>query len=215
VEKLEEEDNRFGGGNMVKSSSYNKFTNLMINDVIRKLEGTHKDFLRIEAPDKPSKFIVIGTLGDKSKDYTQKPTDANRTLTTVKNNSLSVKFLLKEKSGNIDIIPSLSVYYRVYPTFEEQLNFIKKNYEEYREKETVDIGRIWKRYDISFKKIKIGLSKDSIDKDLDLTSFINEIIKDKDIYSGGKEIPFASFTVSNSSSVKVTWIFFNLLILIT
>ena len=180
------------GGKMVKSSSYNKFLNIMQNDILGKLDGTHSEFIRLEMPDKPSKVIVLGTLGDKSKDYSNNPDDSTRTLTTVKNNSLSVKFLVKEVSRPIKIKPSCSLYYRVYPTFKEQIKYVNKNYGENPEKENIDLARIWKRKDVTFNDIDFSLSKASTDKKLDLSSTISGITKDEEKYSGGKEIPYKS-----------------------
>jgi hypothetical protein len=55
----------------------------MQNDILSKLDGTHSEFIRLEMPDKPSKNIVLGTLGDKSKDYSNNPDETTRTITTV------------------------------------------------------------------------------------------------------------------------------------
>ena len=176
---------------MVKSSSYNKFIEILTSDVLQKLDGTHEDFERLKLPDKPSKIIVLGTLADKSKDYSVGSSETNRTLTSVKNNSLSVKFLVKDLSEIIKVKPSLSLFYRVYPNLDEQLNYVRENYEEYREKETVDLARVWKRYNFIHPITELSLSEVNIDKILDLTPAIDEIKKDKDIYSEGKVVPFS------------------------
>ncbi|MCJ7572397.1 MAG: hypothetical protein MUO82_11090 [Candidatus Thermoplasmatota archaeon] len=176
---------------MTKISSYNKFVELLAKDVLSKLDGTHNDFTRFELPDKPSKIIVLGTLADKSKDRSIVG-DTNRTLTSVKNNSLSVKFLIRDSSGSIKVKPSLSLFYRVYPTFDEQIKFISDNYEEYQDNENVDLARVWKRYNFIHPVIELTLSEENIDNTLDLKYAINDIRKDKNIYSEGKNIPFSS-----------------------
>lgn len=84
---------------MSTESSYNNFINTMANEIFSKLNGTHPNFKRFEFPDSPSKIIILGTLGDKSKDYSSCISDTTRTLTSVKNNSMSVKFLTKDNKG--------------------------------------------------------------------------------------------------------------------
>ena len=158
----------------------------MASDVLSKLDGTHHNFVRFEIPDKPSKIIILGTLGDKSKDFSSRFSDTERTLTSVKNNSLSVKFLVKKTSEVLRVKPILSVYYRVYPTFEEQCKYVNKNYEENSER--VDVARIWKRMDCIFTSIKFDLSEISIEETLDFSEYIDAIKSDNEIYVGGKEI---------------------------
>ena len=96
---------------MSTESSYNNFINIMANEILSKLNGTHPNFKRFEFPDSPSKIIILGTLGDKSKDYSSCVGDMTRTLTSVKNNSMSVKFLTKDNKGVVMVKPSLSLYY--------------------------------------------------------------------------------------------------------
>jgi hypothetical protein len=79
---------------MVQEISYISFVKNMAEEVLSKLNGTHSNFKRFEFPDTPSKIIILGTLGDKGKDYSSSISDSTRTLTSVKNNSMSVKFLI-------------------------------------------------------------------------------------------------------------------------
>lgn len=160
------------------SESRMKFVEIMKTEILDKLNATHKDFNRFELSDKPSKIFIIGTLGDRSKDFS--PTgDTAHTLTAVKNNSMSVRFLTRDEAGIIYTRPSLSLYYRACPTFEEEKAFVKKSYEKVPRK--VDIARIWKRQDCSFKPIEVDISKNS-EHPLDFTPFIKCIKDDENIW---------------------------------
>jgi hypothetical protein len=94
---------------MPAESLYSSFIKSMENEILSKLNGTHPNFKRFDLPDSPSKIIILGTLGDKSKDYSSCISDTTRTLTSVKNNSMSVKFLTKENKSTIMVKPSLSL----------------------------------------------------------------------------------------------------------
>lgn len=167
-------------------SPYNKFVEIMANETLSKLNGTHPNFKRIKLPDKPSKIIIVGTLGDKSKDYSLGISNEARTLTSVKNNSLSIKFLVDKSIGNITIKPSLFLYYSVYPTFEEEKKFVNKNYENVPEK--VEIARVWKRYDHQFEPIRVEISKEHSEHILNFEPVIKNIKNDTELYRAGKEI---------------------------
>jgi hypothetical protein len=159
----------------MENNSHNKFVNLMKTEILSKLNATHEDFRRFELSDEPSKIFIIGTLGDRSKDFS--PTgDTARTLTTVKNNSMSIRFLTGDREGAIYVRPSISLYYRTYPTYEEEKAFVKKRYEKTPEK--VRIARIWKRYVCSFNPIEVDISKNS-EHPLDFASFIESIKNDE------------------------------------
>lgn len=171
---------------MTDKTSYINFVKNLINEILSKLNGTHPIFNRFDFPDSPSKIIILGTLGDKSKDYSSCIGDETRTLTSVKNNSLSVKFLTNESKGTIIVTPSLSLYYRVYPTLEEEKAYVDKNYEMIPEK--VELARIWRRYDCEFETFAINISKEKGEYPLNLKPFINGIKNDENIYKWGKEI---------------------------
>ena len=173
----------------MESSSYSRFIDIMTMEILKKLSSEHQDFSRFEIPDKPSRIIIIGTLGDKSKDFS--PTgDSRRTLTTVKNNSMSVKLLTKNTQGPIYVKPSLSLYYRVYPTYEEEKAFIgRKHHEIIPEK--VELAKIWRRYECSFEPIKFDISENSIHQ-LDFKPFINAIENDENICESSKRIDSSS-----------------------
>ncbi|QUH22370.1 hypothetical protein HYG87_00610 [Methanobacterium alkalithermotolerans] len=169
----------------IKANQYTKFTDILAYDVLEKLKGKHDKFDRFESFDKPSKTFILGTLADKSKDD---EITLKRKKTSVKNSSLSVKFLLEQFKDPITVIPSLSVYYRVYPTFEEQINFIKsKNLEDDK---TVPLARIWKRKDLKFNPISLKI--DDLDHYLDFEVVIGDIRLEEDLYLSGTEIPISS-----------------------
>jgi len=171
---------------MSTESSYNNFINTMANEILSKLNGTHPNFKRFEFPDSPSKIIILGTLGDKSKDYSSCVGDTTRTLTSVKNNSMSVKFLTKDNKGVVMVKPSLSLYYRVYPTLEEEKAFISENYDKIPEK--VELARIWKRYDCEFEPFTINISKAQSGYPLNFKPLISTIKNDENVYKRGEEI---------------------------
>ncbi|HID20490.1 MAG TPA: hypothetical protein EYP28_06110, partial [Methanophagales archaeon] len=171
---------------MARETSYTSFVKNMANEILGKLNGTQPSFKRFEFPDSPSKIIILGTLGDKSKDYSSCVSDTTRTLTSVKNNSMSVKFLIKENVGTIMVKPSLSLYYRVYPTLKEEKAHIRKNSKEIPEK--VELARIWKRYDCEFEPFTINISKVQSEYPLNFKPLISTIKNDENIYKRRKEI---------------------------
>jgi len=142
---------------VIAEETFNKFTGIMTGDILAKLEGSHDSLKRFEFPDKPSKLIVLGTLGDRTTDNSTDILDQERTLSSVKNNSLAIRFLTDPKSGKISVIPSFSLYYRVYPTFQEQKDFVEKNYEAMPEE--VELAKIWKRKDIEVNELVFNITE--------------------------------------------------------
>ena len=171
---------------MTIEKELSKFVDIMVDDILGKLEGAHPLFERVEVPDKPSKIIVLGTLGDKSTDYSTQRPNQERTMSSVKNNSLAVKFLTDKDNEKIEIAPSFSLYYRVYPTFQEQTEYTEKNYEIVPEK--VEIARIWKRKDITVDEVIFNISEENHEKEIDFGDIIQSILGDEEIFTGGKEI---------------------------
>lgn len=165
----------------IKANKYSKFANLLTKDVLDKLKGQHKKFERFESFDKPSKSIFIGTLGDvieeeKIASITSKP--------NVKNNSLSLKFLLKDIKDKITVIPKLSVYYRVYPTFKEQTNYLEQN--NYEKSDSVPLAHVWERKDLEFEPLSLALEIG--EQFLDFKPIISDIKNQLDFYGMGSEI---------------------------
>lgn len=186
---------------MSLSKSYNKFAELMVDDVINKLRGSHDTFSRFESKDKPSRTIVLGTLSEENRDAYTESSGSQKSKSSVKNNSLSIKFLIKEENATLTVKPSLSVFYRVYPNFEEQVKYIDKKIGEITT-ETVDIAFIWKRKDLNFDEIVFNDYKNSEDE-LDFQEHINSIINDPEIYNGGTEVIYDSLNDETSYYAEI------------
>lgn len=186
---------------MTIEKELSKFVDIMVNDILGKLEGSHPLFRRIEVPDKPSKIIVLGTLGDKSTDYSTQGPNQERTMSSVKNNSLAIKFLIDKDNEKIGIVPTFSLYYRVYPTFQEQTEYAKKNYKTVSEK--IEIARIWKRKDITVDELIFNISDEKHEKEIDFCNIIQSILGDEDIIAGGKEITSKSLTDEKSYLTEI------------
>lgn len=152
---------------------YNKFANILANDVLSKLEGSHDDFYRFLSLNKPSRSLILGSLSDTNINY-------NKSKSSLKNNSLSIKFLLDKFVGSIEVVPKFSVFYKVFPTFEEQKQYIGESVEDTDE---YDIAPIWQRK--TFEGKSISLNSEINEYELDLTEFIEGIISDDLIFSAG------------------------------
>jgi len=172
---------------MTIENELSKFVDIMVDDILGRLEGSHPLFKRIEVSDKPSKIIVLGTLGDKSTDYSTQRLNQERSLSSVKNNSLTVKFLTRTEGGKINIVPSFSLYYRVYPTFQEQIQYVEENYDE-DIPENVEIAKIWKRKDIIMDEMIFDISEEICEKEIDFDKIIKSILMDEELYTRGKEV---------------------------
>lgn len=168
----------------IRTSQYSKFTNILANEVLTKLKGQNKKFERFESFDKPSKSIFIGTLGDIVED--KQITSNNKS--DLKNNSLSLKFLLKDIQDNITVIPKLSVYYRVYPTYEEQIDYL--NLDDFEKTDSIPLAHIWVRKNLQFDPLSMALENDV--QYLDFENIISEIKNKPDFYGLGVEIPYES-----------------------
>lgn len=145
---------------------YKNFADILASDVLSKLEGSHEDFFRFRSVNKPSRSIVIGSLADAD-------VKNNRSKTSVKNNNMSIKFLLKEMVDSIEVIPSFYVFYRVFPTFEEQISYVTELKDD---NDKHDFAKVWKRKE--FKGDPISLNYLDNDVELDLSKFIDEIYED-------------------------------------
>ena len=73
-----------------------------------KLIGKHDDFKRFRETYTPSRTVFVGNLkGSNDLDLNNSKSGAS--------NSLSLKFLLKDITDDINVNLSLSLFYRVYP----------------------------------------------------------------------------------------------------
>ena len=157
---------------------YEKFGKILSNEVVQKLVGAHDDFKITQHHSLPSKNILIGALLPKS-------IEPDKTKGNLKDlNSISVKCLLKEVRSPINIDVSFSIFYRVFPTFEQQV----KSIEEHGNKQNYPMERIWKRKDFSLNDLTIDLlSEDNVE--LDLSVLIKEIQQDRNIVKSETKIP--------------------------
>lgn len=144
-----------------------------------KLIGKHDNFLRFKETHTPSRTIFVGNLQEANS------VDINDSK-SVSSNSLSVKFLLDNLIDKIDVDLSLSIFYRVYPTFEEQQKFIETNYKEPDERKKFDMANIWRRKDITINTI--SFNEDEIVK-VNLKPYITDILDSDELYLGSKDIP--------------------------
>lgn len=145
---------------------YNRFANILSQDILTKLDGSHRDFGRIFSINKPSRSIILGSLSDSK-------VNKKKSKSSVKNNNMSVKFLLEKFSGNLKIKPSFSVYYKVFPTFEEQKEYISSLDDD---KKVHSFAPIWKRKNFSSDFIFINKKENNFS--IDLENFIDEIYSD-------------------------------------
>ena len=165
-----------------------------------KLIGKHDNFLRFKETHTPSRTIFVGNLQEANSIDINDSKSGN-------SNSLSVRFLLDDLIDKIDVNLSLSIFYRVYPTFKEQLNYIKNNYEESDDNKKFRMANIWKRKDINIDTI--SFNEDNIIK-INLKPYITDILTSDELYLGSNDMSsniiedeekFNHF-IKNSPSVK-------------
>ncbi|WP_406536099.1 hypothetical protein, partial [Methanobrevibacter sp.] len=157
---------------------YEKFGKILSNDVVQKLVGAHDEFKITKHHSLPSKNILIGALLPKSVD-SESSVGNSKDL-----NSISVKCLLDGDISSINVDISFSVFYRIFPSFEQQVEGIK----EQGNKKSYSMERVWKRKDFSINNLSINpLNPDY--NELDLTDLITEIKKDSNVVKVDKKIP--------------------------
>ena len=156
---------------------YEKFGKILSNDVIQKLVGAHDDFKITHHHSLPSKNILIGALLPKSiesDDNIQNSKDLN---------SISVKCLLNDDISLINVDVSFSVFYRCFPSFEQQIEGIKKQ----GNKKNYSLERVWKRKEFSISNLSIDPNLDDVE--LDLSELIKEIKEDSDVVKVERKVP--------------------------
>ena len=166
----------------INYTSYEKFGNILVENILDKLTGSHNDFDRINRHDLPSNEILIGTLGGVNSQ------DENNDSAFL--NSMSLKFLLEEFESEISLELEFHLYYRVYPTYEEQLNQSQKN-----ESGNMYFSRIWKKKKVSETVIFNNESK-IISFSSVMAKAIEEIKKDEDVLR--KDVPLEKESVLSS-----------------
>lgn len=157
---------------------YEKFGKILSNDVVQKLVGAHDDFKITKHHSLPSKNILIGALLPKS-------VELDNSIENSKDlNSISVKCLVVGEAFPINVDISFSVFYRVFPSFEQQTEGIK----EQGNKKNYSMERVWKRKDFSISNLFINPSNpDNVELDLD--DLIKEIKNDSDVVKVERRIP--------------------------
>lgn len=159
----------------IKYKTYEKFGNIFVDNILDKITGVHPDFERIAFYEPPSENILIGTLGgsydvsktDKTKDemhHFEKETNDD----SIFPNSLSVKFLLEKFSSEMTVNLSFYIFYRVYPTYEEQIAHANES-----KNKNIGFFRVWKR-----KKIDCSLTFDKKSSLINLSSVISKNIEE-------------------------------------
>ena len=162
-----------------------KLGDLLSEYVISKLIGKHDDFKRKSFISLPSNEITIGVLyGQLAESPKTGIENENETIESLyKSNSMSIKFLLKDLKHPLIIKPSLSLYYRSIPTFEEEQKHIK-------DKECFDnfytMAKIWEREDIEFEKFTI--KKNTAKQSLNFGNIIKNIYTKKNYLKSGFKI---------------------------
>ena len=157
---------------------YEKFGKILSNDVVQKLVGAHDDFKITKHHSLPSKNILIGALLPKS-------SNSDTFIVNSKDlNSISVKCLLDGDLSSLNINLSFSIFYRIFPSFEQQIEGIK----EQGDKKYYSMERVWKRKDFSISNLSIDpLNPDLVE--LDLSDLIKEIKKDENVVKFERKIP--------------------------
>jgi hypothetical protein len=159
------------------------------------VSANHDSCRRIHLFQKPSKQFIIGSLADSSKAYTVgKPTGENKiqTKSALRHNSLSLFFLIKRNyNGKISIIPSCSVFYKVFPDYKEQKEYIEKlNAEAMFESVRKDPGFIpqgyYKRLDSVFEPIECELKNGT--QSLDFSSVTATVKSDDSLFRSNPTI---------------------------
>ena len=156
-------------------SQNKKFGDLLVSDVISKLLGKHDVFKRISLSNLPSDDIFIGNLHGVPFEKCEDENIKNNNFKLP--NSMSIKFLIKDLSSSITITPKISIFYRVFPTFDEEKEFVDK-LKEY-DKNKIPLVKVWKRADLVFDNIITSDFNNSFK--LDFKKYIDEIIKNNNL----------------------------------
>lgn len=169
------------------------FIDDLYNYILEMLSGSHPFCNRIYLFQKPSKQFIIGSLADGSKDYVVgSPTGENKiqSKSALRHNSMSVYFLINHNtSAKISIIPQCSIFYKVFPAFKEQKEYIEKvNSEDMYESIRKDPGfkRYYKRKICVFEAMEVDLTTDFYP--LNFEMLISDVKDDDDLYRTNPEI---------------------------
>ena len=161
--------------------------------VLDMVSAGHESCKRIHLYQKPSKQFIIGSLADSSKDYTAgSPTGENKiqTKSALRHNSLSIFFLIKRTyNGKISINPSCAVFYKVFPDYKEQKDYIDKlNAVDMYESVRKDPGfkTYYKRLDVLFDPIEYELKNGT--QSLDFRRVTDSVKGDDSLFRNNRNI---------------------------
>lgn len=155
----------------IKYKTYEKFGNILADDVLNKLTGVHPNLERSSFDSFPSNDILIGTLNGLAD--TEDDEQSNNFLFP---NSITTKFLIEDFISDITVDLKFNVFYRVYPTYEEQKAFVEK-----REYKKVRFYPIWKRMEINHSVILNKDSQNEISISDCFSEYIEKIKNDEDL----------------------------------
>lgn len=169
----------------IKYSEYSRFANILSDNVLDKLIGIDNSFERFNSYQYPSRSFFIGSLNGFNKENSENEDsfDKNSFIT----NSMSIKFLLKDFMGPISIKIKLSIFYRVYPSFQEQKDHIN-SLEKVNEDKPFNLARIWKRQDINFSDITF-FDINNEHHYLDFSSISDLIKNSNEVFTNNFKIP--------------------------
>ena len=161
----------------VKNSDYEYFSCLLVKDVVDKLLGCHENFKRFHVQ-RPSDDIFVGNIAEHID-----PNDENNQFESLyKTSSQSVNFLVKQIREDISVDINMYIYYRVYPTYDEQI----KHYINRENSKRCKLVPIWKRKAINFFEI---MNRDVKEVNLDFSKYLKEIRDDEDLLLKPTYIP--------------------------
>lgn len=155
----------------IKYKTYEDFGNILANDVLDKLTGVHPNFERSTFDGFPSNNILIGTINGLAD--TDDDEQSNNFLFP---NSITTKFLLEDLSSDIAVDLKFNVFYRVYPSYEEQKAFVEK-----RDLKRVRFYPMWKRMEIKHTVILNKGSENEISISNCFSEYVEKINADEDL----------------------------------
>ena len=174
----------------INYKSYEKFGNILVGNVLDKLTGVHEDFDRFNLHELPSNEILVGTLGGVNSESGDNESPFP--------NSMSLKFLLDDFKSEISLDLQFSLYYRVYPTYEEQLEQSLKS-----KSKKMYFSRIWKKKEVS-ETIVFNKESSVISLSPTIARTIEEIKKDEDLLK--KDVQFEKEAILNSEETFNTFL---------
>lgn len=188
---------------MISEVKFKKFGDLLINNIINNVIGEDKSFKRHFFNSLPSRDILVGNLNGIPKVHNSE--EYFKSL-----NSLSIKFLLEDLVDDIKINLKFYLFYKVFPTFEEQKEFME-------DKENTNFNTfapIWKRQEISMSisfndtnniKESFNSIKSNILKDPNLLRKNYNNIDEEYLTSEEKFYNFIELEKNNLEDIDLPW----------